>query len=152
MARKVADIALLLGVMSGPDDRSPISLPEEKKEFLAAVKNPSIRGFKVAWGGNLNLTPVDHEVQEITKSAIKVFRGLGCEIEEEAPDFSGVKETAILYRGLRYICLYLGGMHPFPAIGYGLIVSIGLHVIINPFTKPESEEHLNRIFGKIPTR
>jgi Na+/proline symporter len=43
----------------------------------------------------------------------------------------------------------LGGMHPFPAIGYGLMVSLGLHLIVNPFTKPEPEEHLNRIFGKI---
>jgi Na+/proline symporter len=42
----------------------------------------------------------------------------------------------------------LGGMHPFPAIGYGLIVSLGLHLIVNPLTKPEPEEHLNRIFGK----
>jgi Na+/proline symporter len=46
----------------------------------------------------------------------------------------------------------LGGMHPFPAIGYGLIVSIGLHLVVNPFTKPEPEEHLNRIFGKVPAR
>lgn len=106
MARTVGDIALLLGVMSGLDDRSPISLPKERKEFLGAVKNPSIKGLKVAWGGNLNLTPVDHEVLEITKSATKVFHGLGCKIEEEAPDFSGVKETALLYRGLRYVSLY----------------------------------------------
>ena len=42
----------------------------------------------------------------------------------------------------------IGGMHPFPAIGYGLIVSLGLHLIVNPFTKPEPEEHLNRVFGK----
>jgi len=40
------------------------------------------------------------------------------------------------------------GMHPFPAIGYGLIVSLGLHLIVNPFTKPELEAHLERIFGK----
>jgi sodium/proline symporter len=43
----------------------------------------------------------------------------------------------------------VGGMHLFPAIGYGLIVSLGLHLIVNPVTKPEPEEHLNRIFGKI---
>jgi Na+/proline symporter len=42
----------------------------------------------------------------------------------------------------------LGGMHPFPAIGYGLIVSLGLLLVLTPLTKPESEEHLNRIFGK----
>ncbi len=46
----------------------------------------------------------------------------------------------------------LGGMHPFPAIGYGLIVSIGLHLVVNPFTKPEPQEHLDRIFGKVSPR
>jgi len=42
----------------------------------------------------------------------------------------------------------LGGMHPFPAIGYGLIVSLGLLLVLTPLTEPESEEHLNKIFGK----
>jgi amidase len=106
MARTVGDIALMLGVISGADDRSPTSLPKERKEFLEVVKTPSIKGFKVAWGENLELTPVDHEVLEMAKPAIKIFQGLGCEVEEKAPDFSGVKETALVYRGLRYVALY----------------------------------------------
>jgi hypothetical protein len=46
----------------------------------------------------------------------------------------------------------IGRTHPFPAVSYGLIVSLGLHLIVNPFTKPEPEEHLNRIFGKSQAR
>ncbi len=42
----------------------------------------------------------------------------------------------------------IAGMHPFPAIGYGLMVSLALHLIVNPFTKSEPEAHLERIFGK----
>ena len=106
MARSVADIALMLGVISGPDDRSPISLPEERKGFLGVLKNPSIKGFRVAWGGNLNLTPVDPEVLDIAQSAAKLFFKLGCRLEEKAPDLQGVKETALIYRGLRYVSLY----------------------------------------------
>ena len=106
MARNIGDLALMLGVISGPDDRSPISLPEEKKGFLREVRNPSIKGLRVAWGGNLNLTPVDREVLEITQSAAKKFLGLGCRVEEKAPDFGGVRETALIYRGLRYVALY----------------------------------------------
>ncbi|MCX5909736.1 MAG: amidase [Deltaproteobacteria bacterium] len=106
MARTIGDLALMLEVISGPDERSPISLPEEKKGFLGAVKNPSIQGFRVAWGGNLNLTPVDHEILEITQAAAKMFLRLGCRVEEKAPDFGGVRETALIYRGLRYVSLY----------------------------------------------
>jgi amidase len=106
MARTVSDIALMLDAMSGPDDRSPISLPQEEKGFLQAVRSLSMKGKRVAWSNNLNLTPVDHEVLEIARSAINVFRGLGCKVEEETPDFSGVKETALIFRGLRYVALY----------------------------------------------
>lgn len=106
MARTVGDIALMLEVISGPDDRSPLSLPEEKNGFLRAVKNPSIRGFKVAWGGDLGLTPVDPEVFEITQSAAKMFGHLGCRVEEKSPDFGAVRETALIYRGLRFVSLY----------------------------------------------
>ncbi|MEE9399528.1 MAG: amidase family protein, partial [Dehalococcoidales bacterium] len=35
-----------------------------------------------------------------------VFRGLGCEVIEDAPDFSGAKEAAIILRGLRFVALY----------------------------------------------
>lgn len=106
IGRTVSDVALMLDVISGPDDRCPISLPEEKKGFLGAVKNLSIKGFRVAWGGNLNLTPVDPEVLDIAQSAAKLFLKLGCRLEERAPDLQGVKETALIYRGLRYVSLY----------------------------------------------
>jgi amidase len=106
MARTIGDLALMLEVISGPDDRDPISLPEEKKGFLGAVKNPSIKGFRVAWGRNLNLTPVNHEVLQITQAAAKMFLRLGGRVEEKAPDFEGVRETALIYRGLRYVSLY----------------------------------------------
>ena len=113
MARTVGDIALMLEAMSGPDDRSPISIPEEEKDFLTAVKRPGIKGLRVAWSNDLGLTSVDPEVLEIARSAIRVFNDLGCKVEEDTPDFQGVKEVALTLRGLRFVSLYQDALdHP----------------------------------------
>jgi len=75
------------------------------------VKNPEVKGLRLAWSDNLNLIPVDKEILEITRSAVKVFQGLGGEVVEDTPDFSGVKEAAIILRGLRFVALYQDQMN-----------------------------------------
>ncbi len=106
IARTVGDIALMLEAISGPDRRSPVSVQETNPEFVQAVKNPDVKNLKIAWSDNLNLIPVAKEVLEITRSAIEVFRGLGGEVVEDSPDFSGVEETALILRGVRFVALY----------------------------------------------
>lgn len=105
IARTVGDVALMLEAMSGPDRRSPVSLLAEGG-FLKAVKNPDIRGAKVAWSPNLNLIPVDPEVLAVGEAAVRTFSALGAEVVEDCPDFSGVRETALVLRGLRFVALY----------------------------------------------
>ena len=106
IARTVGDIALMMEVISGPDRRSPVSVQETNPKFVQAVKNPDVKNLKIAWSDNLNLIPVAKEVLEITRSAIEVFRGLGGEVVEDSPDFSGVEETALILRGVRFVALY----------------------------------------------
>ncbi len=108
MARTIGDIALMLEVMAGPDDRCPISMPVPKDglDYLKAVRNPSIKNFRVAWSDNLGLTRVDTEVLKIARSSMKVFEKLGCKVEEGAPNFDRIKETALTLRGQRYAALY----------------------------------------------
>jgi amidase len=108
MARTIGDIALMLEVMAVPDDRCPISLPVPKDglDYLKAVRNPSIKNFRVAWSDNLGLTRVDTEVLKIARSSMKVFEKLGCNVEEGAPNFDRIKETALTLRGQRYAALY----------------------------------------------
>jgi amidase len=102
----VADAALMLDVVSGPDDRNPISLPHEGREFLQATKNPAVKDLRIAWSDNLNITPVDDEVLKTARPAIDVFLALGGEVVEDTPDFSDAREIAFVLRGLRYVSLY----------------------------------------------
>jgi amidase len=106
IARNVADVALLLDAMSGPDSRSPVSLPRYESGFLRAAQNPRAKGLRVAWTDNLNLIPVDPEVLKVARKAIEVFRGMGCQVAEDCPDFSGARETALYLRGLRFVAIY----------------------------------------------
>jgi len=106
ITRTVADAALMLDVVSGPDDRNPISLPHEGREFLQATKNPTAKDLRIAWSDNLNITPVDSEVLTTARPAIDVFLALGGEVVEDTPDFSDAREIAFVLRGLRYVSLY----------------------------------------------
>jgi amidase len=101
MARTIADTALMLAVMAGPDDRSPISYDVDTRDFTAAVKAASVKGWRVAWTPDLNgLVPVDDEVAAIVERAAGVFRKLGARVERACPDMGDVPEIVRTSRGL----------------------------------------------------
>ena len=103
MARTVADVALMLSVMTGPDPRVPISYPVDARALLAAVKRPSVKGLRIAWGGELGITPIDHEVRRLTEATLGVFRKLGARVEAAHPDFGEVDEIVRTTRGLSMV-------------------------------------------------
>ncbi len=99
MARTVADTALMLAAIAGSDPRAPISYAVDTRAFTRAVRAPRIRDARVAWGGDLGVTPVDREVLEVCHGALDVFRKLGCRVAEAHPDMTGVKEVVLVSRG-----------------------------------------------------
>ncbi|HET8577702.1 MAG TPA: amidase [Methylomirabilota bacterium] len=104
MARTVADIALMLSVIAGPDDRSPISYAVDTREFVRATKSPSIKGWRIAWTPDLNgLIPVDDEVAGVAHGATRVFRSLGAKVESVCCDFSEVNDIVLATRGLSFV-------------------------------------------------
>ena len=86
MARTVRDIALLLSVMAGPDDRDPQSLPATGEDFSRAVDG-GISGMRVAWSPDLGYALVDPEVRQLTRDAATAFERLGCLVEDSHPGF-----------------------------------------------------------------
>ena len=107
MARTVADAALMLSAVAGPDDRAPLSYAVDTREFLKAVKAPSVRGWRVAWTPDLNgLIPVDEEVATVAEGATKVFRRLGATVKAACCDFSEVNEIVLASRGFCMVALH----------------------------------------------
>jgi amidase len=100
MARTIADTALMLSVMAGPDDRAPLSYEVDARQFATAVRTPSVRGWRLAWTPDLGgLVLVDDEVRGLVEQAAGVFRSLGARVEAACPDMSDVPEIVRLTRG-----------------------------------------------------
>ncbi|MCW2945541.1 MAG: amidase [Actinoallomurus sp.] len=98
MARTVADAALLLSVLAGPDPRSPIALETPGSAFAVPLDR-DLSGLRVAWAPRLDGSiPFEPEVVATLEPAAKVFAELGCTVEEAYPDLSGAEEV---FRTLR---------------------------------------------------
>lgn len=97
MARNVKDLALLLSVMAGPDDRDPMSIPEDGRVFVDALER-DFRGVKIAWSPDLGSFPVERGVVEVLEKALPAFSELGCEVVKTHPDFDGSAEAFQILR------------------------------------------------------
>ena len=86
LTRTVADAALMMEVMAGPDDRDPLSLPGGRVAFRRELKK-GIRGLKIAWSLDLGYAVVDERVKAAVESAVKAFAELGAKLEIASPDF-----------------------------------------------------------------
>jgi amidase len=111
MARTVEDTALMLSVMAGRDDRVPMSQPADPDEFLVAVREPEIKGWKVAFSPDLGFAPVEQTVVDICRKAVEVFSvELGCAVEEASPD---LHDAPAIFQTLR---------------AYNMVTNLGQHL------------------------
>jgi amidase len=92
MARSVADLALFLSAIAGPDTRSPLSIGEDGARFRAPLAR-SFKGTRIAWWKGLGGIPFENDIRRVVESTQKVFTDLGCTIEQAEPDFTGVDEA-----------------------------------------------------------
>ncbi|HET6367806.1 MAG TPA: amidase family protein, partial [Pseudomonadales bacterium] len=73
----------------------------DTREFLRAVKAPSVKGWRIVWTPDLGgLVVVDREVREVFEAAVGVFRGAGARMEAACPDMVEAPEIVRLTRGL----------------------------------------------------
>lgn len=87
MTRTVADAALMMSVIAGPDDRDRHSLPRADFDWTACLKG-DLKGLKIAYSLDWGYAAVDAEVRHIVHDAVSVFeRDLGCTVTQDSPDF-----------------------------------------------------------------
>ena len=79
LARSVADAALMQNVMSG---QHPADICTVREKVVIPQTLEGIKGWKVALSMDLGYFEVDSEVQKNTREAAKVFKSLGCKVEE----------------------------------------------------------------------
>jgi amidase len=101
MARSVADVALFLSVLAGPDG-GPLAIAEDGARFAAPLDGLP-KGARVAWWKGLGGLPVEPAIRAVVDANRKVFEDLGCRVEDAEPDFAGVPEA---FATLRYVGNY----------------------------------------------
>ena len=83
MTRTVADTALLLTAVAGPDPYNPVSLPEQGVDYLALLENASVKGLRIALSQDLGNPPIESGVSAALERAAEAFeRELEAEVEE----------------------------------------------------------------------
>ena len=85
MSRTVADGALMLSVIAGPDDRDRNTLPAPDFDWMQAIEG-DLKGLRVAYSADWGYAAVDSRVREVVGRAVEVFeRELGCMVEAADP-------------------------------------------------------------------
>ena len=97
IGRRVADVALLLSAMAGPDRRVPLSIDTPGSAFREPLDR-DFRGTRIAWSPTLGGYPVDSAVLDACGSAVARFGDIGCTVEEADPDLTDVDE---IFRTMR---------------------------------------------------
>ena len=88
MARTVADLAMLLSVQAGYDDRVPMSMDANPTIFQGPLER-NFEGVRIAWAGDFKgYLPYEPGVLDVCKDALKTFEAMGCVVEEAQPDYS----------------------------------------------------------------
>lgn len=115
LSRTVADSALMLSVIAGPDDRDRHSLPGTSDDWMGAPRG-DVKGLRVAYSSDWGYAEVDPQVRAIVGNAVSVFeRDLGCDVveahpswEDPVPAFYALVALDTDLRGLRGLVARLG--------------------------------------------
>jgi amidase len=106
MARTVADTALLLAVLAGPDPRVPLALDQpppavSEPAQIRALLDRDLTGIRVAWSPDLGV-PVQPDVLAALAPARQVLAELGCQVTDAMPDLAGADEVFRTFRAFAF--------------------------------------------------
>ena len=114
LGRTVADVALSLSTIAGPDPRAPLSLDGDPAAFAAPLPE-SLDGLRVAWAPDLGgRIAVDPSITAVLASSVRVFEHLGAVVDEDCPRLDGADEVFGTLRAWLFDATYsdLAGRHP----------------------------------------
>lgn len=94
ISRTVADAALMLSAIAGPDARDRHSIPCADIDWLPAARPVERLGLRVAYCADWGGLPLDPEVRTICdKAAARFASELGCLVETSPPPFGNEIDT-----------------------------------------------------------
>jgi aspartyl-tRNA(Asn)/glutamyl-tRNA(Gln) amidotransferase subunit A len=92
ITRTVADAALMLSVLSGPDHRDPYALPPADAGYLDRLEG-GVRGWRIAYSATLGYAKVDPDIAGSVREAAEQFQALGAIVDEVDAIFASPREA-----------------------------------------------------------
>jgi aspartyl-tRNA(Asn)/glutamyl-tRNA(Gln) amidotransferase subunit A len=92
LARSVADAALMLSVMAGPDERDRWSLPDDGTDWRGACAG-GVAGLRVAYSPDLGFAAVEPGVRHLADAAAECLARLGARVERADPPIGDLGAT-----------------------------------------------------------
>jgi aspartyl-tRNA(Asn)/glutamyl-tRNA(Gln) amidotransferase subunit A len=108
LARTVADAALMLDALAGPDPRDRLSLPLDGDAFLAACDG-AVEGLRIAWSPDLGHASVAPEVAAVVGEAVSVLEALGARVERVDPGWPDPHDELLALFATAYAGMELDG-------------------------------------------
>jgi amidase len=100
LARTVADVALLMTVLAGPDPRDPACYPSNADLFARPLGRDFTR-VRVAWSLDLGGLPLDSRVRAVLDRHWQTLTDIGCTVEAACPDLRDADEVFLPLRRWR---------------------------------------------------
>ncbi|HEX3176006.1 MAG TPA: amidase family protein [Methylomirabilota bacterium] len=152
MARTVRDVALMLSVIAGPDPRAPMSYPVDTRALLAAARRRDVTGLRIAWGGDLGVTPIDDEVRAICRAAADVFRKLGARVDDAHPDYTGLEEIVLTSRAASMVARHEEKLPKWrEQMQPNLVANIEHGLTLTPSQIGRAERHRTELWHRVRT-
>lgn len=105
MGRCVADVALLLSVIAGPDRRDPMSVDQPGALYRQDL-SADCKGVRIAYSPDLGGLPVAAPVRAVVEQGALRLAGMGCAVEHAEPDFRGASQAFQVLRAMTYASGY----------------------------------------------
>jgi len=100
MTRTVADTALMLQAMAGPDPRDPLTVGRPVPDFVAAVRDAGdLHGVRIAWRARLGNSAVAAPVLAACEAALGTFAELGAQVDELTGEFTNPESIWFVNNG-----------------------------------------------------
>ncbi len=124
MTRTVADAALMLAVMAGPDDWDRQSLDAPPADYVGRLRD-GVKGLRVGWSLDLGCCRVDPEIGQVARRAAEAFQELGCAVEDAKVSLPDTREMIHLMWNAHYAGNYAPFLEKFRArMDPGLVAAL----------------------------
>ena len=142
ITRTVADAALSLNAMAGPDERDLMSLPGSPSDYLAVLDN-GIKGLRIGFSPDLGYAKVDPDVARVCQAAALKFRDAGAVVEQADITWGDPYECWAVF----FFCASTATLEPKLAL-QGDLLDPGLRSVVEEGIKLRAVDYVNAVLAR----